>query len=249
MCSPLITTVFEGFTQLRRVPLVPEIEMHLATGLTPLWQATQELLGVQDVPPPFWAFAWPGGQAIARHVLDHPELVHGRRVLDLGCGGGLQAIAAALAGAADVTANDVDPLAIMATRLNAAANGVDPTLLADDLVAVAAPDPDGQRRDACDERGVADDLVGTAEPGGLRWDVVLAGDVCYERGMAGAVLAWLRGQVDRGAVVILGDPGRAYAPSRQLDELATYDVPVDTAVEDADHKRTHVWRLRGGGTR
>ena len=204
--------------------------MHLATGLTPLWQATQELLGVQDVPPPFWAFAWPGGQAIARHVLDHPELVHGRRVLDLGCGGGLQAIAAAQAGAVEVTANDVDPLAIMATRLNAAANGVDPTLLADDLVAVA-------------------DLVGATDPGGLRWDVVLAGDVCYERGMAGAVLAWLRGQVDQGALVILGDPGRAYAPSRQLDELATYDVPVDTAVEDADHKRTHVWRLRRGGTR
>jgi predicted nicotinamide N-methyase len=224
MCSPPITTVFEGFTQLRRVPLVPEIEMHLATGLTPLWEATQELLGETDVPPPFWAFAWPGGQAIARHVLDHPELVHGRRVLDLGCGGGLQAIAAAQARAVEVTANDVDPLALMATRLNAAANGVDPTLL-------------------------ADDLVGTAEPGGLRWDVVLAGDVCYERGMAGAVLAWLRGQVDRGAVVILGDPGRAYAPSRQLDELATYDVPVDTAVEDADHKRTHVWRLRRGGTR
>jgi predicted nicotinamide N-methyase len=216
--EPGFGRLIEAFTRPGLVPLAPEIEMHLATELTPLWQATENLVGMGDVPPPYWAFAWPGGQAIARHVLDHPDLVRGTRVLDLACGGGLQAIAAAMAGAAEVTANDIDPIALTATRRNAARNGVEVATLADDLVGTTAAT--------------------------RRWDVILAGDVCYQQDMANAVLDWLRAAARSGTHVILADCGRAYAPTRGVDELASYDVPVDLAVEDADHKLTRVWRLQ-----
>jgi predicted nicotinamide N-methyase len=190
--------------------LVPEIRLHLAEEPFAIW----EQLG-EGGPLPFWAFAWPGGQALARHVLDHPELVRGRRVLDLASGSGLVAIAAAKAGAAAVTAADLDAHAAAAIALNAAANGVD--------IAIAFGDAlDGDGGDA---------------------EVVLAGDVLYERPMAGRVLPFLDRCRRRGATVLIGDPGRGYLPRVRLEALATYRVHVPRAVEDRDVKTTTVWSL------
>lgn len=207
------------------VPMVPEIELAVAPDVTALWAAIATP-GEPDPSLPYWAVSWPSGRAIARHVLDRPELVRGRRVLDLGCGSGLQAISAALAGAADVTANDVDPLALAATRHNAAHNGVALATLADDLLA-AAP-------------GAG------AGPGLGPWDVVLAGDVCYQRDLADAVVAWLRAAAASGATVVLADSGRPYAPTTGLDELAAYDTPVDEIAEGTTRRRTVVWQLLPG---
>jgi len=202
-------------TTLAAAPLVPEIRLHLATEITPLWQATEAVLARTNLPPPYWAFAWPGGQALARYVLDHPDAVRGRIVLDFAAGSGIGAIAAAKAGAARVTATDIDPYAAAAMRLNAAANDV--------TFAVST-----------------DDLTRTDEGG---WDVILAGDVCYERPMAEAVLAWLRRQVNQGAVVLMADPGRAYLPSDGLIEVACYDVPTSPDLEDKPMRTTRVLRF------
>ncbi|MDP2699650.1 methyltransferase [Thalassospira sp.] len=215
--DPRFTDLIDVFTIPARVPLTPEIDMYLATHITPLWQATEDMLGVMDIPPPYWAFAWPGGQAIARYILDHPELVRGKNVLDFACGGGMQAIACVMAGAGHVTANDIDPVAIAATRLNATRNKVAFDTLTDDLVGT----------------------TGTTR----RWDVIFAGDVCYQQTMANAILTWLMDEARLGTTVILADPGRTYAPTRNIDELETYDVPVDIAVEDVDTKFTRVWQL------
>ncbi len=171
-------------TSLARAPLVPEIVLHLATEITPIWQATEDFLHQHNIEPPFWAFAWPGSQAMARHVLDHPATVQGRRVLDFAAGGGLAAIACALAGAASVEAVEIDPVACAATRLNAAANGA----------AVTA---------------VHGDFVGSP----CRWDLILCGDVCYEAPMTNHILPWLRGMAAQ-AEVWIADPGRAYLPPR-----------------------------------
>jgi predicted nicotinamide N-methyase len=207
-------------TRLLPVPHVPEISLHVADEATELWQRTEEELGAIGLPPPFWAFAWAGGQALARYVLDHPGTVAGRRVLDFASGSGLVAIAAAKAGAACVEACDVDPFAVEAIALNAARNGVavEPHLA---------------------------DLVG-ADAG---WDVVLAGDICYQQDLAERVTAWLFALHRRGATVLVGDPGRSYLPTDRLEALAAYAVPVTRALEDAEIKRTRVWRFRDGSPR
>jgi predicted nicotinamide N-methyase len=202
-------------TRLLPVPHAPEIRLHVADEATSLWQKTEDELGEIGLPPPFWAFAWAGGQALARYVLDHPDPVRGRRVLDFASGSGLVAIAAAMAGAGSVEACDIDPFAEAAMRLNAAENGV----------AI---------------RPRLEDLVGRDEG----WDAVLAGDICYERDTASRVIAWLAALQGRGATVLIGDPGRSYLPKDRLDQLATYEVPVTRALEDAEVKRSGVWRLR-----
>lgn len=213
----------EDLLRVLPVPLVPEVELAVAPDVTALWSALVRP-GDRDAPLPYWAVSWPAGRAIARFVLDRPEVVQGRRVLDLGCGSGLQAIAAARAGAAEVTANDVDPLALAATRRNAAINGVAVTTRGDDLLA------EGAGADA------------DADPAGA-WDVVLAGDVCYQRDLAAAAVAWLRAAAGAGATVLLSDSGRPYAPTTGLDELAAYDVPVDEIAEGTARRTTWVWRL------
>lgn len=203
-------------TRLLPVPHAPEISIHVAEEATELWQKTEDELAVIGLPPPFWAFAWAGGQALARHLLDHPEIVSGRRVLDFASGSGLVAIAAAKAGATRVEACDIDAFAAAAIGINAAANSV----------TVAAR---------------CDDLIGRDEG----WDVICAGDVCYEREMAGRVIGWLSGLAAQGATVLIGDPGRSYLPKTGLALVATYEVPVTRALEDAEIKRSSVWRLAG----
>jgi predicted nicotinamide N-methyase len=207
-------------TRLRPVPHVPEIRLHLADESVPLWHKTEEELGQQGVPPPYWAFAWAGGQALARYVLDRPDCVGGRRVLDLATGSGLVAIAAALAGAAPVIAADIDPFAEAAAGLNAEANGTYIDFILHDLLASPAP-------------------------AGPRYDVILVGDLFYERTTAARVLAFLEGHAAHGTRVLIGDPGRAYLPKDRLDKLAEYSVPVTRELEDQDIKRTCVWGLMG----
>jgi predicted nicotinamide N-methyase len=202
-------------TRLLPVPHAPEILLHVADEATALWQKTEEELGEIGLPPPFWAFAWAGGQALARYILDHPDAVRGKRVLDFASGSGLVAIAAMKAGAAEVTACDIDAFAVAAIAINARANGV-----------AVAP--------------VQADLVG--QDGG--WEAVLAGDICYERDLAARVAEWLMGLSRRGATVLIGDPGRSYLPREQLDNLAQYQVPVTRTLEDSDIKKTGVWRFR-----
>jgi predicted nicotinamide N-methyase len=196
-------------------PLVPEIKLHLADAVTPLWQATEASLAQSQLPPPYWAFAWAGGQALARYVLDNPALVAGRAVLDIGAGSGLVAIAAARAGARSATAADIDPFAGAAIKLNATLNGVAIALEAADIVGrFSAP-----------------------------WDVVLVGDMCYERPLAERLTTWLRQLATGGALVLLGDPGRAYLPRERLEQIACYTVPTPLDLEDRITRETIVWRL------
>jgi predicted nicotinamide N-methyase len=201
-------------TVIARAPLVPEIALHLATEITPIWQATEAWLAEQNIEPPFWAFAWPGGQALARAVLDDPKLVAGKRVLDFAAGCGIAAIAAAQAGAVMVEAAEIDPLALAAVRLNAALNGV----------AVATP---------------PGDVVGAP----CRWDVIFAGDVCYEAPMTTHILPWLRGLVAAGAEVLIADPGRAYLPKAGLAPIARYSVPTTRELEDRETRDVTIHRL------
>lgn len=204
-------------TRLLPVPHAPAIRLQLADEATELWHRTEDELAEIGLSPPFWAFAWAGGQALARYILDHRDTLTGRFVLDFGAGSGLVAIAAAKAGADRVEASDIDLFALAAIRMNAAANGV--------------------RVEAR-----ASDLVGRDEG----WDVVLAGDVCYERDMAERVTDWLTGLARRGAQVLIGDPGRAYLPRGRLEAIAEYHVPVTRALEDLEIKRSHVWRFNLG---
>ncbi len=201
-------------TVVARAPLVPEIALHLATEITPIWQATEEWLAQQNIEPPFWAFAWPGGQALARLLLDEPERVAGRRVLDFAAGCGIAAIAAARAGAAMAEAAEIDPLALAACRLNAALNGVE----------VATPEGD---------------VVGAP----CRWDLILAGDVCYEAPMTNHILPWLRGMVAAGAEVWVADPGRAYLPRQGLEPFAQFSVPTTLELEDRERREVRIHRL------
>ncbi len=201
-------------------PLVPEIALHLAEESLPIWRKTEEELGALNVPPPYWAFAWAGGQALARHLLDHPDLVAGRDVLDLGTGSGLTAVAAMKAGGSSVLAADIDAVALAACHLNADANGVTVTTTSDDLLAMM---PDG------------------------RFTVVLVGDLFYERGLADRVLAFIETAARTGARVLIGDPGRSYFPRGRFTQLAEHSVPVTRELEDAEIKRTAVWQL-GPGT-
>ncbi len=209
-------TFIRANTGLIRPPHVPEIELHLADEAHDLWQRTEEELAEIGLPPPFWAFAWAGGQGLARHILDHPEIVRGKIVLDFASGSGLVAIAAAKAGATSVMASDIDPFCETAIRLNAAANGVSIAF-------------DGS------------DLVGTDRD----WDVILAGDVFYEKPFAERLVPWFGALRTRGADILVGDPGRSYLPKSGLERLAVYEVPVTRALEDAEVKRTTVWRFGG----
>jgi predicted nicotinamide N-methyase len=202
-------------TAIGKPPLVPEIRLHLATQVTPLWQATEASLARFGTPPPFWAFAWAGGQALARYILDHPETVAGKNVLDVASGSGMVAIAAAKAGAARVIAADIDPYAAESIALNAALNEVTIGVETRDLL----------------DRG----------PAG--WGVVTAGDVCYEEPMASRMLALLRRIAARGRLALLGDPGRAYLPRDGLVELARYTVPVSRELEDREAKEGVVFEV------
>jgi predicted nicotinamide N-methyase len=204
-------------TRLAPVPLVPEIRLHQASEPISLWEHTELAAGRTGLAPPFWGFAWPGGQALARYLLDHPEVAGGQHVVDIGSGSGLVAIAAAQAGAATVAAYDTDPLAAAAIAINAAANG-------ETVTAICA--------DVLDDAGLP--AAGTG--------LVLAGDAFYQRDLAGRMMRFLLRARARGAAVLVGDPGRAYLPRDRLVALATYDVPGLAALEDADRKRTTVWR-------
>ncbi len=202
-------------TAIATSPLVPEIRLHLASEVTPLWQATEAELARNQLPPPYWAFAWAGGQALARHVLDHPALVAGRAALDFGAGSGLVAIAAAKADARHVTATEIDSFAIAAIALNAALNDVQVAIEAGDAIDRADPP----------------------------WDIVLVGDMCYEQPLAGRLAAWLRQLAQTGVTVLLGDPGRAYLPKSGLTEIACYRVPTPLDLEDRTERETRIWRL------
>jgi predicted nicotinamide N-methyase len=194
---------------------VPELRLHLADDAVALWEMTEEQLGKLGLPPPFWAFAWAGGQALARYVLDHPETVRGRHVLDVAAGSGLVAVAAMKAGAASALAADIDAFAAHAAALNAALNEV--------CIAVSDADPVGKSTEA---------------------DVILVGDIFYDRDLAPRVLDWLLALQHAGKRVLVGDPGRTYLPRDKLEQIASYDIPVTRALEDAEVKRAAVWSLR-----
>lgn len=199
-------------TGLQAPPHVPEINLYLADEAHDLWHKTEEELATIGLPPPFWAFAWAGGQGVARYILDHPEMVFGKTVLDFASGSGLVAIAAMKAGADNVLASDIDPFALPAIEINAAANSVTITPTLTDLI--------------------------NQDHG---WEVVLAGDVFYEKPLADRLIPWFAKLAARGAHIIVGDPGRAYLPKDRLEQLAVYTVPVTRALEDAEVKRTTVW--------
>lgn len=198
-------------TLLKPVPFVPELKLYLAEEAMALWELTEADLGRLDLPPPFWAFAWAGGQALARFLLDAPHWVAGRRVLDFAAGSGLCALAAARSGALAVEAADIDGYAAAAIGLNARANDVAVAVRHEDLV-------------GC--RGT--------------WEVILAGDISYQKDVAERVHGWLAAEARRGVTVLVGDPGRAYLPASGLRLLAEYDIPVLPSLEDATLKRTKV---------
>jgi len=201
-------------TQLMPPPLVPELRLHLASEVVPLWRKTEEELEAEGIPPPFWAFAWAGGQALARYVLDHPEIVHGKSVLDFGAGSGLIGIAATKAGAKSVLCADIDRFAAAAVALNAEANAA----------AVSATDEDVIGQDSA-------------------WDVILVGDMCYERPLADRILQWLKDRTNAGTAVFIGDPGRSYFPKSGVETLETYRVETTRELEDREIRQTGVYRL------
>jgi predicted nicotinamide N-methyase len=203
-------------TRPREVPLVPEISLYVADEAVPLWQKTEEDLGKMGLPPPFWAFAWAGGQALARYVLDHAEIVRDKDVLDLASGSGLVGIAAMKAGARQVCAADIDAFACAAIEINAGINAAVVSATSDDLL---------------------------AEENNRRWDVILAGDIFYERDTAERAFAFLARHAARGATILIGDPSRTYLPKSRLAMLAEYSVPVTRELEDNEIKRTAVWTL------
>ena len=202
-------------TSLMAPPHVPEIRLHLANEAHELWLKTEDELAEIGLPPPFWAFAWAGGQGLARYVLDHPEHLRGKSVLDFATGSGLVAIAARMAGAANVLAADIDPWTETAVRLNAAANGV-----------------------SIEFEGA--DLIGST----IEAEVLLAGDVFYDRDFVDALLPWFQRLAAGGKDILVGDPGRAYLPKDSLEFCAVYEVPVTRALEDSEVKKTTVWRFR-----
>ncbi len=202
-------------TLLQEPPLVPEVKLYLASEIVPIWQMTEEELERSGLPPPFWAFAWAGGQALARYILDHPEVVRGKRVLDFGSGSSLIAIAAMKAGATSVVAADIDPFAVASIRLNAEVNSVS--------VVVANTN-----------------LVGVANGG---WDIILIGDMCYERPLAESIEIWVHSLVAEGAEALIGDPGRAYLPKTGLEKIISYAVKTTRELEDTDVRNTSVWKI------
>jgi predicted nicotinamide N-methyase len=195
-------------------PLVPELRLHLAVEVMPLWRKTEEELEAMGVPPPYWAFAWAGGQALARYILDNPAEVEGRSVLDFGSGSGIVALAAAKSGARAVTAADIDCYAQAAIALNAHANDVHVTVEPDDVI------------------GATGD-----------WQTILCGDMCYERPLAERLLTWLTDRAAAGTRVLLGDPGRSYFPKSGMEKLATYRVQTTRELEDSEIRETSVYAL------
>ena len=215
-------------TSIAAPPLIPEITLHLSNDEpTVLWEHTERETGRADLPPPFWAYPWAGGIALARYLLDHPERAAGRVILDLASGSGLVAIAAARAGAARVIASDIDPMAVAAIALNAAVNRVEVVVTGADLLAGDA---------------AAAALLGGATSFPAP-DLVVVGDACYERRMAHRMLAFLRRAQSSGASALLGDPGRAYLPATGLRPLARYVVPAWPGLEDTEVKESTVWEL------
>ena len=214
MVADQVLTFINANTQILSPSLVPEIRLHLATEITPIWHATEAELETLGLPPPYWAFCWPGGQALARYILDHPETVAGKSVLEFAAGSAVSGIAAAMAGAARVTANDIDGFALNAARLNAELNGVDLDLSPDDFVRF------GDTGD---------------------YQVILAGDIFYERSPAAEIEAFLRREAVRGATVLIGDPGRKYLPAKGLTEIARYAVPTSLELEDREIRDGIVW--------
>ena len=205
-------------TRIARPSLVPELKLHLATEISQIWRATQTELDNYGMPPPYWAFCWPGGQALTRFLIDHPHWVKGKRVLDFASGSGISGIAAARMKAAHVTAAEIDEFAVAAIARNARLNKAKVEIVTEDLVG---------RRD-------------------LGFDIVLAGDVCYERPMAERVFAWFQALADAGVTILMGDPGRAYLPRHHLVEMARYMVPTSVELEDKDMRLTLVWRISSG---
>lgn len=195
--------------------LCPELRLHLITDACRLWTATDADLSALELPAPYWAFAWAGGQALARYVLDHPELVRGRTVLDFGSGGAIEGLAALRVGAQAVLAADIDPFAQTAAELNAGLNGVRIQTTTDDLI------------------GALGD-----------WPVVLAGDVTYDEAMAARVRAWLQALADRGATVLLADPGRGFLDTQGFEIVGTYEAPADVDADGTHRVRTHVYAVR-----
>ncbi len=224
MAAPQRETLLEAtarfvreMTELSCARLSPAIRLHLATEITPLWQASEAFLNQHDIAPPFWAFAWPGSEALAYYIVRHPEFVRGRRVLDFAAGCGLAALACARAGALSVEAAEIDPLACAALRLNASANGLNIDVTLGDIV--GAP---------------------------CRWDVILCGDVCYEAPMTAHILPWLAALAGQ-AEVVIADPGRKYRPASMGEFLAEIEVPTSLELEDKPHRTVHLFRLQGNG--
>jgi predicted nicotinamide N-methyase len=213
-------------TRIAHPPLLPEIALHLASDSIGLWNETEAFKSKgarnEPLPPPYWAFAWPGGQALARYILDHPEEVAGKTVLDIGSGSGMVAIAAAKAGASAVCAADIDPFALVALEMNARLNGVFIEPLSRDLI--------GER---------------------ARWRAVFSGDMCYERPLAERLMPWLKALSGEGTRVLIGDPGRNYFPGdgerSGLTRLATYAVPTSRELEDRELRETSVYALTATG--
>ncbi len=204
-------------TALEAPAMVPEFKLWLASEYVPIWQATEAWLEEQNIDPPYWAFCWPGGQAVARYLLDNPELVAGKHVIDFAAGSGVSSMAAAKSGAASVLANDIDELSLIAARLNAEANGLTVDTSSADWLAGSDGNPEA--------------------------DVVIAGDVCYEREMSVRALAWLRSHAARGRLVLLGDPGRNYFSAQGLVECARYEIPTSLQLENRGMRETVVWRV------
>ena len=202
-------------TRRQTPPHTPELSLHLADEITPIWRMTEEALAEIGVPPPFWAFAWAGGQALARYILDNPHEVAGKRVVDFASGSGIVALAAMKAGATSVLAADIDGFCEAAIGLNARANSVAVEFTDVNLLDTPAPPV----------------------------DVILAGDICYEKPLAAQVMAWLGAARDRGARVLIGDPGRSYFPLEGLVKLAEYQVATTREIEDMEVKKTAVWTL------
>lgn len=221
MDAPGVPAFIRANTRTVSPPLTPEIRLHLATEITPIWQATETELRTRGLEPPFWAFCWPGGQVVARYLLDNPAVARGKSVLDFACGGAVSGIAAALAGAGRVVVNDIDGFALAAAQMNADLNGAQIEICADDLLQTAPPVP------------------GT-------FDLVLAGDIFYERPVATEIERFLRACAAGGATVLIGDPGRKYLPQDGLEELARYPVPTTLELEKSEVLDSVVWRVRTG---
>lgn len=210
-------------TNTLEVPIAPQIRLYLADDETPLWRMGEEELEDLGLPSPFWAFAWAGGQALARYCLDHPDLVENKQILDFASGSGLVAIAAMQAGAAAAITTEIDPFAIEAIKLNADLNKVELDIKLDDLLA---------------RNPMARLLEQPPE-------LFLAGDVFYDAGMTRRVLALMSKLHEQGCDILVGDPNRSYLPGDRLELLESYEIPVTRELEDFEIRSTKVWRFKG----